>query len=125
MNVLHLLYNVRYFPFFYITFICYQEIILVGYGCTIYLYIYLDICHFYSQTRNRLKLLFRNVSNSTLEKGNVSGLWKLTVLTSCLQIFPMIFLWLLPNNAADQVPPTPTPLPHTCIHVTLTFPIFL
>jgi hypothetical protein len=52
-----------------------------------------------------LKLLYswlRNVSNEALEEDNISGIWKLTVLTSTLQVAPMVFLFLLPNNAAEQ-----------------------
>ena len=43
-----------------------------------------------------------NVSNSTLESNNISGLWKLTVLTSILPLFPIALIWLLPEDVLDQ-----------------------
>ena len=33
---------------------------------------------------------------------DVSGLWKLSLLTSMLAMIPMCFLWLLPQNADEQ-----------------------
>ena len=42
------------------------------------------------------------MSNGTLAKGNISGMWKLTLLTSGLQIVPIVFLYLLPQNKKEQ-----------------------
>jgi hypothetical protein len=43
-----------------------------------------------------------NVSNETLRSGDVSGLWKLSVLTSSLSLIPLTLLWMLPRNAEDE-----------------------
>jgi hypothetical protein len=43
-----------------------------------------------------------DVRNDTLRAGNVSGLWKLSLLTSALAMLPILWLHLLPNNAEEQ-----------------------
>lgn len=43
-----------------------------------------------------------DVSNSALKEGNISGMWKLTLLTSTIQIIPILFLCLLPQNKKEQ-----------------------
>jgi hypothetical protein len=43
-----------------------------------------------------------DVRNETLRAGNVDGLWKLNLLTSCLAMLPILWLRLLPNNAEEQ-----------------------
>ena len=47
-------------------------------------------------------VFFRNVSNGTLAKGNINGMWKLTLLTSGVQIVPILFLCLLPQSKQEQ-----------------------
>ena len=37
-----------------------------------------------------------------MRAGDVSGLWKLTVLTSLLSLLPLCFLDLLPQNLLEQ-----------------------
>ena len=44
-----------------------------------------------------------DVSNETLKRGDVSGLWKLAALTSIVPIFPLFMLELLPKDQKDQV----------------------
>ena len=43
-----------------------------------------------------------DVSNEALERGDMSGLWRLTTLTSFLSILPLLLIGLLPKNAAEQ-----------------------
>lgn len=43
-----------------------------------------------------------DVSNGSLRQGNVSGLWKLSLLTSALALLPIMWLHLLPNDAEEQ-----------------------
>jgi hypothetical protein len=43
-----------------------------------------------------------DVSNSAMRNHDVSGLWKLTVLTSLIEIVPLSLLWLLPHNPEEQ-----------------------
>ena len=43
-----------------------------------------------------------DVSNSSLRDGDVSGLWKLSLLTSALALLPILWLHLLPNSADEQ-----------------------
>jgi hypothetical protein len=43
-----------------------------------------------------------NVSDSAIEKGRYTGLFKLTVLTSVLQIAPLPLLFLIPKNKEEQ-----------------------
>lgn len=54
---------------------------------------------------NSLGTLFASlwdVSNAALRRGELGGLWKLTVLTSCLSPLPLLLLPLLPADAAQQ-----------------------
>jgi hypothetical protein len=46
--------------------------------------------------------LIWDVSNDALESGDYSGLLKLTILTSCLQVFPLVFVWILPDSKEEQ-----------------------
>eukprot|EP01035_Chromulina_nebulosa_P019522 gene19522-25419_t len=43
-----------------------------------------------------------DVSNSAMRNHNISGLWKLTLLTSILEFLPLSMLWLLPKNHEEQ-----------------------
>jgi hypothetical protein len=43
-----------------------------------------------------------DVRNDTLRTGDISGLWKLSLLTSALALLPILWLHLLPNNAEEQ-----------------------
>lgn len=43
-----------------------------------------------------------DVSNEAMRSHEVSGLWKLSVLTSTLALVPLSLLWLLPKNAEEQ-----------------------
>jgi MFS family permease len=43
-----------------------------------------------------------DVSNSTLEAGDFGGVWRLTLLTSCVQVVPLIFVGVLPANKVEQ-----------------------
>ena len=43
-----------------------------------------------------------DVSNATLKSGNVTGLWKLALLTSVIPLLPLVLLGLLPKDAKDQ-----------------------
>jgi len=43
-----------------------------------------------------------DVSNEALAKGEMSGLWRLTTLTSLLSILPLLLVGLLPKNAETQ-----------------------
>ena len=36
-----------------------------------------------------------DVSNDAIKAGNYSGMWKLTVLTSVLQVLPLALIWLI------------------------------
>ena len=44
----------------------------------------------------------RDVSNEAMRNQDVSGLWKLTFLTSSLSLFPLCFLYLLPASKEAQ-----------------------
>lgn len=44
-----------------------------------------------------------DVSNGTLADHDYSGLWKLTLLVSCLAVIPIVFVGYLPNNKEDQI----------------------
>lgn len=43
-----------------------------------------------------------NVSNDAMKQNDISGFWKLHVLTSFISLFPLLFLYLLPKNEAEQ-----------------------
>eukprot|EP01038_Epipyxis_sp_PR26KG_P011220 gene11220-15055_t len=43
-----------------------------------------------------------DVSNDTLKAGDFSGVLKLTILTSCLQLSPMLLVFILPDTRAEQ-----------------------
>jgi len=43
-----------------------------------------------------------DVSNDAIKAGNYSGMWKLTVLTSVLQVLPLALIWLIPGSPAEQ-----------------------
>lgn len=43
-----------------------------------------------------------DVKNETLRDGDISGLWKLSLLTSGLAMLPILWLHLLPNSADEQ-----------------------
>lgn len=54
---------------------------------------------------NSLGTLFAriwDVSNAALERGDLGGLWKLTVLTSCLSPLPLLLLPLLPADVEQH-----------------------
>jgi len=42
-----------------------------------------------------------NVSNCTLSKGKYGGMWRLTVLTSCLQLAPVFLIWMMPRDKGE------------------------
>jgi len=42
------------------------------------------------------------VDNDTLESGDYSGMLKLTILTSCLQVAPLLIVWILPDSKEEQ-----------------------
>jgi len=44
-----------------------------------------------------------NVSNSAIEKGRYTGMFKLTLLTSLLQVVPLPLLFLIPRNKEEQI----------------------
>jgi hypothetical protein len=44
-----------------------------------------------------------DVSNDAMRRNDVTGLWKLSVLTSSLALLPLSLLWLLPKNPEDQL----------------------
>lgn len=44
-----------------------------------------------------------DVSNNAIESGDMDGMWKLTLLTSLVQIAPLPFLFLIPKNKEDQM----------------------
>ena len=48
-----------------------------------------------------LLLQIWDVSESTLQKKQVSGLMKLTILTTIIQTIPICFLFLLPKNQME------------------------
>ena len=54
-----------------------------------------------SNVGNHLSRIW-DVSNSAMRQHDVSGLWKLTVLTSCLSVTPLLFLQLLPTDSTAQ-----------------------
>lgn len=37
-----------------------------------------------------------------MKNNNIAGFWKLHVLTSFISLFPLLFLYLLPKNEAEQ-----------------------
>jgi hypothetical protein len=41
---------------------------------------------------------FWDVSNCVLAEGKIYGLWRLTLLTSCLQLSPVFLIWMFPKN---------------------------
>ena len=43
-----------------------------------------------------------DVSNSAITNGDYSGMWKLTVLTSVIEIVPLVILPLLPADREEQ-----------------------
>ena len=45
---------------------------------------------------------YRDVSNVAMRAHDISGLWRLSVLTSLLALVPTAFLWLLPQTAEEQ-----------------------
>jgi uncharacterized membrane protein len=47
-------------------------------------------------------VVFRDVSNFAMSHNDISGLWKLTVLTSTISLVPLALLFLLPANAKEQ-----------------------
>ena len=47
--------------------------------------------------------LIWNVDNTTLESGDYSGILYLTILTSCLQLAPLLLVWILPDSKAEQL----------------------
>lgn len=42
--------------------------------------------------------IYFDVSNSTLEAGDFTGVLYLTIITSCLQLLPLTLLWILPDS---------------------------
>jgi hypothetical protein len=52
-------------------------------------------------TLSSLLLGIFDVSKSTLEAGDVSGLFKLSVLTTAIQTVPILFIGLLPHARDD------------------------
>jgi hypothetical protein len=56
----------------------------------------------HTPTRTFSPCTYRDVSNVAMRNHDVSGLWKLSLLTSMLAMIPMCFLWLLPQNADEQ-----------------------
>ena len=46
--------------------------------------------------------LIWDVDNDTLESGDYSGMLKLTILTSCLQVTPLLWVWILPDSKEEQ-----------------------
>ncbi len=44
-----------------------------------------------------------DVKSDTLEEGDFSGMWKLTLLCGCIQLCPLILIRLLPENVEEQV----------------------
>ena len=44
-----------------------------------------------------------DVSNSALRKGDVSGLWKLSLTTSVIPLVPLVLLFLLPRDKKEQL----------------------
>jgi len=46
--------------------------------------------------------LIWDVSNGAMRRGDLSGLWKLTVLTSCLSPLPLVLLFLLPSDREQE-----------------------
>lgn len=46
--------------------------------------------------------LIWDVSNSALRRGDLRGLWRLTVLTSCVSPAPLMLLFLLPMDREQE-----------------------
>ncbi len=46
--------------------------------------------------------LIWDVSNGAMLRGDLRGLWRLTVLTSCLSPLPLTLLWLLPSDQQEE-----------------------
>jgi len=42
------------------------------------------------------------VDNDTIASGDYSGMLKLTILTSCLQVAPLLLVWILPDSKEEQ-----------------------
>jgi hypothetical protein len=58
--------------------------------------------HFLSLSLSLPLSTARDVSNSAMKAHDVSGLWRLSVLTSLLALVPVPFLWLLPQSTEEQ-----------------------
>jgi len=43
-----------------------------------------------------------DVSNQAMRAGDIDGLWRLTLLTSCLSLLPLALLDLLPHTKREQ-----------------------
>lgn len=43
-----------------------------------------------------------DVSNAAMIENDISGLWRLTLLTSCMSLLPLSLLDLLPRTSAEQ-----------------------
>lgn len=43
-----------------------------------------------------------DVSNTAMKENNLDGLWNLTILTSAINVVPLLLLKLLPNSAEEQ-----------------------
>ena len=46
--------------------------------------------------------LIWDVDNDTISAGDYSGMLKLTILTSCLQVAPLLLVWILPDSKEEQ-----------------------
>jgi hypothetical protein len=44
-----------------------------------------------------------DVSSDTLESGDNNGMWRLTLLIGCVQLFGLVFIKLLPSNMEEQI----------------------
>ena len=63
------------------------------------MYVYVLYIHTY--IGNYLSQIW-DVSNAAMRRGDIDGLWKLSLLTSSLAILPLCWLSLLPSNAEEQ-----------------------
>ena len=43
-----------------------------------------------------------DVSNAAMRRHDISGLWKLSCLTSVIELLPLTLIFLLPSNAEEQ-----------------------
>ena len=53
----------------------------------------------------RLGVMFANiwdVSNAAMRRHDISGLWKLSCLTSVIALLPLLLISLLPSNPEEQ-----------------------